>query len=184
VPVDRNHGEFHQRQSGRKVLALSSHYNDSLSMARQGDAVRSVLVLGVVVALSFFPRAGGSPMVQVDVEEYERDAARLAEGSSTAAKAALAEVVDAVRKIESKRRRSLRPMTKGAILLIAYGIFLIAAYCAGRDYVPPPKPDGEIVEILHNPHYEGGFTYSERSYQLWRYADANQFEQHSPRASV
>jgi hypothetical protein len=120
-------------------------------------------------------------MVQVDVEEHERNAARLAEGASPAASAALTEVVEAVRKIGSKRRRSLRPTTKAAItLLIAYGIFLIAAYYVARDYVPPQRPDGEIVEILHNPRHEGGFTYSERSYQLWRYADENQFEQHSP----
>jgi hypothetical protein len=67
-----------------------------------------------------------------------------------------------------------------AISLAAFAVYLPAAYLAGRNYIPAPKPVGELVEPLLGVVQGDGSSYRAQSYSLGGYVDASEDNMHSP----
>lgn len=66
------------------------------------------------------------------------------------------------------------------ISLAAFAVYLPIAYLVGRDFVPPPKPPGAMVELLLKIDKGHGFSYVAQSFTLWEYADDSEDNMRSP----
>jgi len=67
-----------------------------------------------------------------------------------------------------------------AISLAAFAVYLPVAYLVGRDFIPPQKPDGVLVEQLLMIEPGHRHSYLAQSYGTSPYADLDVNNQRSP----